>query len=111
MGGRHRQEIPDSGGGKPRMEVLRQLVREGFGDPIVEGEPALVDHHPYRQRDEALAYRIHPVLVLRRPWRPVSLRRDPVVTHQQKTVHADAFGVDSLQEIQDRLRRDALAFR
>ena len=101
MGGRHRQEIPDGRGGKPRMKFFRQFVRKVEGDPIVEGEPAFVDHHPDRQRDQALADRIDPVPAFRRPRSPVSLSRDSVVTHQQEPVHTDSFGVDPLQKIQD----------
>ena len=67
MGSRHRQEVPDGRGGKPRMKFFRQFVREVFGDPIVESEPAFVDHHPDRQRDQALADRIDPVHAFRRP--------------------------------------------
>ena len=30
MGSRHRQEIPDGRGGKPRMQFFRQFIREIF---------------------------------------------------------------------------------
>ena len=93
------------------MQFFRQFVREISGDPIVEGEPTFVDHHPDRQRDQALADRIDPVHALRRPRSPVSLSRDSVVPHQQEPVHADSLGVNPLQEIQDRPRRYSLAFR
>ena len=92
------------------MEFFREFVREVFGDPIVEREPAFVDHHPHRQRDKALADRIHPVLALSRPRGPVSLSGDSVAAHQQEPVHADSLGVDPLQEIQDRAGRNSLAF-
>ncbi len=102
MGGRHRQEVPDGRGGQPRMKLFRQFVRKVVGDPIVEGEPAFVDHHPDRQRDEAFADRIHPVLAVSRPGGPVSLSGNSVATYQQEPVHADSLGVDPLQKIQDR---------